>query len=665
MPMRIFSNGGLMMKEKLNTFYLTTPIYYPSGNLHIGHAYTTVAGDAMARYKRLRGFDVMYLTGTDEHGQKIQKKAEENGLSPQAYVDDIVSGIQELWRKLDISYDDFIRTTETRHKQVVEKIFHRLLEQGDIYLDEYEGWYCTPCESFFTEIQLENGNCPDCGRPVEKVKEESYFFKMSKYVDRLLQYYEENPEFIQPESRKNEMINNFLKPGLEDLAVSRTTFDWGIKVPGNPKHVIYVWIDALTNYITALGYGSDNDANYAKYWPADVHLVGKEIVRFHTIYWPIMLMALDLPLPKKVFAHGWLLMKDGKMSKSKGNVVDPVTLIDRYGLDALRYYLLREVPFGSDGVFTPEGFVERINFDLANDLGNLLNRTIAMINKYFDGKIPTYEGSVTDYDNNLLAVNEETVKQYEDAMEKMEFSVALTSVWQLVSRTNKYIDETQPWILAKEESKRKELGSVMVHLADSLRRIAILLQPFLTQTPGKIFEQLNIEEEQYKSWDSLEAFGNIPNDTIVVKKGEPIFPRLEMEDEITYIKAQMQGSSPVQEEMKEEETPESVPEISIDDFMKVELRVAEVIHCEPVKKTDKLLKLQLDLGYEKRQVISGIANYYKPDDLIGRKVIVVANLKPVKLRGELSQGMILAGEKNGMLALANVDQSLENGAIVK
>ncbi|MCM3113547.1 methionine--tRNA ligase [Lederbergia lenta] len=653
------------MKEKLNTFYLTTPIYYPSGNLHIGHAYTTVAGDAMARYKRLRGFDVMYLTGTDEHGQKIQKKAEENGLSPQAYVDDIVSGIQELWRKLDISYDDFIRTTETRHKQVVEKIFHRLLEQGDIYLDEYEGWYCTPCESFFTEIQLENGNCPDCGRPVEKVKEESYFFKMSKYVDRLLQYYEENPEFIQPESRKNEMINNFLKPGLEDLAVSRTTFDWGIKVPGNPKHVIYVWIDALTNYITALGYGSDNDANYAKYWPADVHLVGKEIVRFHTIYWPIMLMALDLPLPKKVFAHGWLLMKDGKMSKSKGNVVDPVTLIDRYGLDALRYYLLREVPFGSDGVFTPEGFVERINFDLANDLGNLLNRTIAMINKYFDGKIPTYEGSVTDYDNNLLAVNEETVKQYEDAMEKMEFSVALTSVWQLVSRTNKYIDETQPWILAKEESKRKELGSVMVHLADSLRRIAILLQPFLTQTPGKIFEQLNIEEEQYKSWDSLEAFGNIPNDTIVVKKGEPIFPRLEMEDEITYIKAQMQGSSPVQEEKKEEEKPESVPEISIDDFMKVELRVAEVIHCEPVKKTDKLLKLQLDLGYEKRQVISGIANYYKPDDLIGRKVIVVANLKPVKLRGELSQGMILAGEKNGMLALANVDQSLENGAIVK
>lgn len=664
MPMRIFSNGGLMMKEKLNTFYLTTPIYYPSGNLHIGHAYTTVAGDAMARYKRLRGFDVMYLTGTDEHGQKIQKKAEENGVSPQAYVDDIVGGIQELWKKLDISYDDFIRTTETRHKQVVEKIFQRLLDQGDIYLDEYEGWYCTPCESFFTEIQLENGNCPDCGRPVEKVKEESYFFKMSKYVDRLLQYYEENPEFIQPESRKNEMINNFLKPGLEDLAVSRTTFDWGIKVPGNPKHVIYVWIDALTNYITALGYGSDNDANYAKYWPADVHLVGKEIVRFHTIYWPIMLMALDLPLPKKVFAHGWLLMKDGKMSKSKGNVVDPVTLIDRYGLDALRYYLLREVPFGSDGVFTPEGFVERINFDLANDLGNLLNRTIAMINKYFEGNIPAYEGSVTEFDDDLLAVNKAIVDQYEDALEKMEFSVALTAVWQLVSRTNKYIDETQPWILAKEETKRKELESVMVHLAESLRRVAILLQPFLTQTPGKIFDQLNIEDQQYKSWDSLETFGNIPNGTIVVKKGEPIFPRLEIEEEITYIKAQMQGQTSVSEQ-EQEEKPEQAPEISIDDFMKVELRVAEVIHCEPVKKTNKLLKLQLDLGYEKRQVISGIAEFYKPEDLIGRKVIVVANLKPVKLRGELSQGMILAGEKNGILALAQVDQSLENGAIVK
>lgn len=655
-----------MVKEKLKTFYLTTPIYYPSGNLHIGHAYTTVAGDAMARYKRMRGFDVMYLTGTDEHGQKIQKKAKEENVTPKEYVDHIVSGIQRLWKKLDISYDDFIRTTEDRHTVVVQKIFKQLLDQGDIYLDEYEGYYCTPCESFFTERQLDNGNCPDCGRPVELVKEESYFFRMSKYVDRLLQYYEDNPGFIQPESRKNEMINNFIKPGLEDLAVSRTTFDWGIKVPGDPKHVIYVWIDALTNYITALGYGTDDDSKYLKYWPADVHIVGKEIVRFHTIYWPIMLMALDLPLPKKVFAHGWLLMKDGKMSKSKGNVVDPVMLIDRYGLDAVRYYLLREVPFGSDGVFTPEGFVERINYDLANDLGNLLNRTVAMINKYFGGEIPSYEGIVTPFDKDLLGVNTETVQKYEEAMENMEFSVALSSVWQLISRTNKYIDETEPWILAKDEEKRRELGSVMVHLAESLRRAAILLQPFLTQTPKKIFEQLNITDEQFQTWESLETFGNIPSQTNVAAKGKPIFPRLEMDEEIQYIKDQMKGPAAPEKEKKEEkeENIEQAPEITIDDFRKVELRVGQVIDCEPVKKADKLLKLQLDLGYEKRQVVSGIAEFYKPEELIGKKLIVVANLKPVKLRGELSQGMILAGEKDGVLSVASVDQSLPNGAIV-
>ncbi|MGF7048564.1 methionyl-tRNA synthetase [Paenibacillus sp. DS2015] len=657
------------MTEK-KTFYLTTPIYYPSDKLHIGHAYTTVAGDALVRYKKLRGYDVRYLTGTDEHGQKIERKAAEVGKTPQKFVDDIVAGIQDLWRKLDISNHDFIRTTEERHKKVVQDVFERLLKQGDIYKGEYEGWYCTPDESFFLERQLVNGNCPDCGRPVERVKEESYFFKMSKYVDRLLQYYEDHPDFIQPVSRKNEMINNFIKPGLEDLAVSRTTYDWGIKIKSDPKHVIYVWIDALLNYITALGYGSEDTTLFDKYWPADVHLMSKEIVRFHTIYWPIILMALDLPLPKKVFAHGWLLMKDGKMSKSKGNVVDPVTLIDRYGLDSLRYYLLREVPFGSDGTFTPESFVERVNSDLANDLGNLLNRTVAMVDKYFDGQVPAYQANVTAFDNSLEEAAQAAYDKVESSMESMEFSVALTAISQFVSRSNKYIDETQPWTLAKDESKVNELASVMTHLVESLRIASILLQPFLTQAPTKMWEQLGLVEGEFTSWDSGKTFGIFPEGTKLVK-GNPIFPRLDPEQEIAFIAEAMTGGMKAAEalakadEKQDEEPIEHKEEIGIEDFTKVELRIATVLAAEPVKKADKLLKLQLDLGFEQRQVVSGIAKFYTPEDLVGRKVICVVNLKPVKLRGELSQGMILAASHGDQLTLATVPENMPNGAIVK
>lgn len=651
------------------TFYITTPIYYPSGKFHIGTAYTTVASDAMARYKRARGFDVRFLTGMDEHGQKIQEKAQEAGKDPQAYVDEIADAAKKLWAMMDITNDDFIRTTEKRHEEIVEKIFAKFMENGDIYKGHYEGLYCTPCESYYTETQLVDGKCPDCGRDVKVVKEESYFFNMKKYADRLMEYYNANPEFILPESRKNEMVNNFIKPGLEDLSVSRTTFDWGVKVPGDPKHVIYVWVDALSNYITSLGYGSDNEELFNKYWPADVHVVGKDIVRFHTIYWPIFLMALDLPLPKKIFAHGFIMMKDGKMSKSKGNVVYPEMLIERYGLDAVRYFLLRELPFGQDGVFSPESFVERVNFDLANDLGNLLNRTVSMINKYFGGVIPTYAGQVTEFDQTLEDFIKMTVEKVEKNFEEMQFSIVLSDIWALVARTNKYIDETAPWVLAKDEANKDQLASVMNHLAESLRQIAIMIEPFMPRTTPQIFAQLGIENEASKVWDSLTKFDTLAEKTKVVEKGTPIFPRLEVEVEVEYIKDQMsQSVKPTTEEPKKEEKIEEVettPLIGIDDFMKVEIKVGEIKECKQHPKADRLLVSQIDLGSEVRQIVSGIAEHYQPEQLVGRKVLVVTNLKPVKLRGELSEGMVLAASNDGVLTLPTIIDELPNGSKVK
>ncbi|WP_368873793.1 methionine--tRNA ligase [Staphylococcus haemolyticus] len=659
-----------MAKE---TFYITTPIYYPSGNLHIGHAYSTVAGDVISRYKRMQGYDVRYLTGTDEHGQKIQEKAQKAGKTELEYLDEMISGIKSLWSKLEISNDDFIRTTEDRHKQVVEKVFERLLKQGDIYLGEYEGWYSVPDETYYTESQLvdpiyENGKIvggksPDSCHEVELVKEESYFFNINKYTDRLLEFYDANPDFIQPPSRKNEMINNFIKPGLEDLAVSRTSFDWGVRVPSNPKHVVYVWIDALVNYISALGYLSDDDELFQKYWPADVHLMAKEIVRFHSIIWPILLMALDLPLPKKVFAHGWILMKDGKMSKSKGNVVDPNVLIDRYGLDATRYYLMRELPFGSDGVFTPEAFVERTNYDLANDLGNLVNRTISMINKYFQGELPAYEGPKHELDEDMEALAHETVKHFNESMESFQFSVALSTVWKFISRTNKYIDETTPWVLAKDDSQKDMLGNVMAHLVENIRFAAVLLRPFLTHAPKEIFKQLNINEPELFELESLEQYGALKQPIMVTEKPTPIFPRLDTEAEIAYIKESMQP--PKSEESKDEVEEPSKAQIDIKDFDKVEIKAATITDAENVPKSDKLLKIQIDLGLEQRQIVSGIAKFYRPEDIIGKKVAVVTNLKPAKLMGQKSEGMILSAEKDGVLTLVSLPSAIPNGAVIK
>ncbi|MCH3952802.1 MAG: methionine--tRNA ligase [Leuconostoc mesenteroides] len=666
--------------KKDKTFYITTPIYYPSGKLQLGNTYTTVLADAAARYHRLLGEDVYFLTGTDEHGLKIQQKAEAAGISEIDFLDGMAKQIKDLWKLMDISYDDFIRTTEDRHEKAFAKIFTQLLENGDIYKGEYEGWYSVSDEEYFTESQLAEvyrddagkvigGKAPS-GHEVELVKEEAYFFKMSKYADWLLDYYKTHPEFIQPEARMNEMINNFIAPGLEDLAVTRTSFDWGISVPGDEKHVIYVWIDALANYITALGYNSDDTTLFDKFWPANVQLVGKEIVRFHTIYWPIMLHALGLELPKSVVGHGWLVMKDGKMSKSKGNVIYPEVLEERYGLDAVRYYLLRSMPFGNDGVFTPEDFVARVNYDLANDLGNLLNRTVAMINKYVDGVIPELLTGKTSFDEDLVRTVEDAIVEYNKNFKELRTADALESVWKIIRRANKYIDETQPWVLAKDENEKEVLSSVMAHLAGALRVTAVLLQPVLTQAPKKIFDQLGLDYSDKGVAIAGLTFSKLPTGGHVVKKGEPIFPRQDVEEEVAFISGLVSKDTKgkgraVKEAAKEAaQVAPSKDLITYDDFDKVEILAAKITAGEIVAKSEKLLKFTLDDGSGKpRQILSGIRKWYSdPAALVGKTVAIVANMKPRKMAGELSEGMILSAEKNDIVTVTILPDSIEPGS---
>lgn len=655
------------------TYYITTPIYYASGKLQIGNCYPTVAADTMARFRRMQGYDVMFLTGSDEHGMKIEQKAVASGVTPKEYVDVVVAQIKKLWATLDISYDRFIRTTDGYHEKAVQKIFRELYDRGYVYKGKYEGWYCTECEAFFTETQLKDGKCPDCGRDVHWEEEEAYFFRLSAFSDKLLDYYAKHPDFIEPQSRLNEMVNNFIKPGLEDLCISRTSFTWGIPVDFDPKHVIYVWVDALSNYITALGYGGDDDSDYKKYWPADVHLVGKEIVRFHTIIWPAMLMALDLPLPKKVFGHGWLLTAGGdKMSKSKSNsLVDPNALCARYGVDAVRYFLLREIPFGADGVFSIEALIARINSDLANDLGNLVSRTVTMVEKYFGGVIDC-DLVAGEPDEELKALAKSTVKSVEGYFDAFQYSNALADIWKFISRSNKYIDETMPWSLAKDEAKRGRLAAVLYNLCESIRFISVFIEPFMPKTSVKIREQLGIPDAA-ADWESISSFGKLKKG-FKVNKGPVLFPRLDLEKEMAELFPDDEKPSdggaktPAQaapKKAKEPEAPENLARIGIDDFAKVSLRAAEVVACEKIEKSKKLLRLTLDVGGEKRQVVSGIAKWYSPDDLVGKKLVIVANLEPAKLCGAISEGMILAADTPDGASVLFLDASVPSGAKIR